>query len=90
MKIANGAEGGERESPEKFESSVHSLIDKMLEQSGSNTGKLVAYMRKEDNLRVIRDLKERGLFLIKGSARRISQELNVPLATLYKCPEEIE
>jgi predicted transcriptional regulator YheO len=80
----------QRESPESFESSVDSLIHETLEQSISKTGKPVAYMRKEDKLRVIRDLKERGLFLIKGSARRISRELNVSLATTYKYLEEIE
>lgn len=84
------AAGDERESPEKFESSVDSLIHETLEQSISKTGKPVAYMRKEDKLRVIRDLKKRGLFLIKGSARRVSRELNVSLATIYKYLEEIE
>jgi predicted transcriptional regulator YheO len=47
-------------------------------------------MRKEDKLQIIRDLKENGLFLIKGSAKRVSQELNVSLATIYKYLEEIQ
>ncbi len=79
-----------RESVEKFESSVDSLIHDTLEQSISKTGKPVAYMRKEDKLRVIQDLKECGIFLIKGAARRISRELNVSLATIYKYLEEIK
>jgi predicted transcriptional regulator YheO len=47
-------------------------------------------MRKEDKLQVIWDLKENGLFLIKGSPKKVSQELNVSLATIYKYLEEIQ
>jgi len=46
-------------------------------------------MHKADNLRIIRDLRENGLFLIKGAAKRVSKELNVSLATVYKYLEEI-
>jgi predicted transcriptional regulator YheO len=46
-------------------------------------------MEKEDKLRIISDLKERGLFLIKGAAKRVSKELNVSLPTIYKYLEEI-
>lgn len=79
----------EKESPEKFESSVDNLIDDLLEQALKKNGKPVVHMRKEDKLNIIRDLKERGLFLIKGAARKLSRELHVSLATIYKYLEEI-
>jgi predicted transcriptional regulator YheO len=47
-------------------------------------------MMKEDKLRVIKELKERGLFRIKGSNKRVSEELNVSLPTVYKYLEEVE
>jgi hypothetical protein len=37
---------------------------------------------------MIRDLKERGLFPIRGSVKRVSKELNVSLPTIYKYLEE--
>jgi predicted transcriptional regulator YheO len=82
--------GGERQFPEKFESNVDQLINELLEQSITKIGKPIVHMRKEDKLQIIRDLKENGLFLIKGSAKRVSQELNVSLATIYKYLEEIQ
>jgi predicted transcriptional regulator YheO len=65
------------------------LINELLKQSIKKIGKPIVHMRKEDKLQIIRDLKENGLFLIKGSAKRVSQELNVSLATIYKYLEEI-
>jgi len=82
--------GEERQFPEKFESNVDQLINELLEQSIKKIGKPIVHMIKEDKLQIIRDLKENGLFLIKGSAKRVSQELNVSLATIYKYLEEIQ
>lgn len=82
-------EGG-KQFPEKFESSVDNVINELLQQSMKKIGKPVVHMGKEDKLQIIRDLKERGLFLIKGSAKRVSQELNVSLPTIYKYLEEIQ
>lgn len=81
-------EGGQ-EFPEKFESSIDALIDELVEQSMKNIGKPVGTMGREDKLQVVRSLKEKGLFLIKGSAKRVAQELTVSLATIYKYLEEI-
>jgi predicted transcriptional regulator YheO len=78
----------ENESPEKFEPSVDSLINQLLRQAVEKCGKAVVHMKKEDKLEVIRALKEKELFHIKGSAKRISKELNVSLATIYKYLEE--
>jgi predicted transcriptional regulator YheO len=80
---------GNKQFPEKFESNVDQLIKELLEQSIKKIGKPIVHMRKEDKLQIIRELKENGLFLIKGSAKRVSQELNVSLATIYKYLEEI-
>jgi predicted transcriptional regulator YheO len=80
---------GELESPEKFESSIDTLINELLEQSIKKIGKPLGYMDKEDKLRIIRDLKEKGFFLIKGGAKRVSSELNVSMPTIYKYLEEI-
>jgi len=75
---------------EKFEASVKNLIDDLLEKSIKGIGKPVVNMRKEDKLNIITDLKEKGLFLIRGSAQRVSRELNVSLPTVYKYLEEIK
>ena len=81
---------GPKESPEKFESNVDTLIKEMIEQSRKRIGKAFLHMRKEDKLNMIRDLKSKGLFLIRGSAKKIAKELNVSLPTIYKYLEEIQ
>jgi predicted transcriptional regulator YheO len=80
----------ENESCEEFASSTDTLINDLLGQSIKKIGKPIFHMRKEDKLHIIPDLKEKGIFLIKGSAKRISRELNVSLATIYKYLEEIQ
>jgi predicted transcriptional regulator YheO len=75
---------------EKFEASVKNLIDDLLEKSIKRIGKPIVHLQKEDKLNILRDLKDSGLFLIKGSAQRVSRELHVSLPTVYKYLEEIK
>jgi len=86
----SGFPEAEKQVDEKFETNVNHMIDGMLGQSIKRIGKPVVHMRKEDKLNIIRNLKERGLFLIKGTAQRVSRELNVSLPTIYKYLEEIK
>lgn len=79
----------EEQITEKFEANVKNLIDDLLEKSIKRIGKPIVHMRKEDKLNILRDLKGGGLFLIKGTAQRVSKELNVSLPTIYKYLEEI-
>lgn len=72
------------EVPEKFDSDVDSLIDESFRQAMNKIGKPLAYMNKDDKLCVVRELKDKGLFLIKGAAKRVSRELKVSLPTIYK------
>jgi predicted transcriptional regulator YheO len=82
-------DGYENGYPEKFESNVDGLINDLISQALKKVGKPPAYMDKGDKLQVIRDLKEKGMFSIKGSAKRVSRELNVALPTIYKYFEEV-
>ena len=79
----------ENESPEKFVSDVDSLMGQLIEKVMNNANKPVISMSKEDKLQVMRDLKKRGFFLIKGSVKRLSGEWGVSLPTIYKYLEEI-
>jgi len=81
--------GDTGEVSEKFDSSVDSLIDESFHQAMSKIGKPLAYMNRNDKLNVVRELKEKGLFLIKGAAKRVARELKVSLPTVYKYLEEI-
>jgi predicted transcriptional regulator YheO len=80
----------EKQVDEKFETNVKNLINDLLEKSIKRIGKPIVHMRKEDKLDILRDLKGRGLFLIKGTVQRVSKELSVSLPTVYKYLEEIK
>jgi len=64
-----GRPEAEADSGEKFKSNVDHLINELLEHGIQKIGKPVVHITKEDKLEIIRDLKENGLFLIKGSAK---------------------
>jgi predicted transcriptional regulator YheO len=74
---------------EKFASNTDMLINDVLGQSIRKIGKPVSNMRKHEKLRLISEFKEKGIFLIKGAAKRVSKELGVSLPTIYKYLEEI-
>ena len=51
------------EVPEKFDLSVDALIDESFHQAMKKIGRPLAYMNKDDKLCVVRELKDKGLFL---------------------------
>ena len=74
---------------EKFAPNTDTLINDVLGQSIRKIGKPVSNMGKQEKLRLISELKEKGIFLIRGAAKRVSKELGVSLPTVYKYLEEI-
>ncbi len=86
---SEGLTSGINEKSEKFEPDVEKLINNLIEEAKKNIHKPVSHMEKEDKLNVMKDLKGKGLFLIKGSAKRVAEEMNVSLPTIYKYLEEI-
>jgi predicted transcriptional regulator YheO len=89
-KISTPENGITKESPEKFETNVDTLINEMIEQAVQRIGKPIVQMDRDNKLEIIRNLKEKGLFMIKGSAIKVSKELSVSLASIYKYLEEVK
>ncbi len=89
-RISPYQENGEMgEVTEKFDSNVDDLVGESFRQAMSMVGKPLAYINKKDKLHIVRELKDKRLFLIKGTAKRVSKELGVSLPTIYKYLEEI-
>jgi predicted transcriptional regulator YheO len=82
---------GHKEKPlqEKFAPNTDMLISDALGQSIGKIGKPVGNLGKQEKLRLISELKKKGIFLIRGAAKRVSRELGVSLPTIYKYLEEI-
>jgi predicted transcriptional regulator YheO len=76
--------------PETFESNVSKLIEGLMDQTIAAIGRPIPHMSREDKVQAIHELKQRGVFKMRGSARRVSRKLNVSLATVYKYLQELD
>lgn len=64
-------------------SNVEDLLDKLVEDSVVYVGKPVALMNKEDKVKAIKFLDDKGAFLIMKSGDKISQFFDISKYTLY-------
>jgi len=64
---------------------LRSNIQEVIEQGGIP----VSMMKKEDKLRVVKSLDERGIFLIKGAVENVAKFLDVSRYTIYNYLDEI-
>lgn len=77
------------EGEESFEDSINDVLKKMLEKAKEKIGKPVPFMNKDDKLALIKNLDEKGCFLIKGSIEIVADDLKVSRYTVYNYIKEI-
>ena len=75
--------------PEAISGNVSDLLDELLEQSVRMIGKPTAMMSKDEKVRAIRFLDERGAFLITKSGPKVCQYFGISTYTLYSYLDEI-
>lgn len=73
---------------ETFEKNVHEVLEKYIQEAQKAVGKEVVFMDREDKLKFLRHLEQRGAFLIRYSADRIAAFLDISRYTLYSYLEE--
>lgn len=76
------------ENIETFAVGINEIFEKIIHKAIEEVGKPVSLMQKEDKLKVVSIIKERGGFLIKGSIDQLANELNVSRYTIYNYLEE--
>jgi predicted transcriptional regulator YheO len=77
------------ETAEYFASDVNDLLDFLIQESIKLVGKPVTYMTKEDKLKALDYLDEKGAFLITKSGNKICQFFDISKYTLYNYLDEI-
>ena len=75
--------------PEAISGNVSELLDELLNQSVKLIGKPTALMSKDEKIRAIRFLDERGAFLITKSGPKVCQYFGISTYTLYSYLDEI-
>jgi len=63
--------------------SVNDLLDRLLEESAAHVGKPVAMMNKDDKVKALRYLEQKGAFLVKKSGDKIAKFYDISKYTLY-------
>lgn len=61
-------------------------MQKVLEKQGGDLTKL----SKEERINLIRELEEKGIFLVKGTVEKIAERLNMSKYTIYNYIEEVK
>lgn len=64
-------------------SNVNDLLDRLIEESYDYVNKPVALMSKEDKIKAIHFLDEKGAFLIKKAGDKVSKFYDISKYTLY-------
>ena len=69
--------------PEFFANDMSQLLDYLIAEAGKQVGKPVEQMHREDKIKFVRYLDQKGAFLITKAAERIYEYLGVSRFTLY-------
>lgn len=73
---------------ESFVSNVNDLLDTLIQEAQVTIGKPPAAMTKEDKIKIIQLLDQKGAFLIKKSGEKVCSYLSISKFTLYSYLEE--
>ena len=76
--------------PEEIPQNVTDLLDELIDLSVKQIGKPVALMTKDDKVKAIKFLKDRGAFLITKSGDKISKHFGISKYTLYSYIDSAE
>jgi len=74
---------------EYFANDVNEVVRHILEEVVALAAKPVALMDKQDKLEIVRQLEQRGVFLVRGSVDQVAQMLGVSRFTVYNYIDEI-
>lgn len=88
--ISRVAFAGDETSPaEVAQTEVSEIIAQIIQEAIERVGKPPRFMEREDRLRAVRLMHERGLFLVRGGVERAADVLAISRFTLYGYLKEI-
>lgn len=74
---------------EEFPDNVSTLVRSLLEEAEERLEKPPAELTREERLRLVSSLEEKGLFLVKGTVEEVARLINTSKHTVYRYLEEI-
>jgi predicted transcriptional regulator YheO len=79
----------DQEVKEVFVNDVNELLDFLLQECQQEIGKPVSHMTKEDKMKAIQFLDQRGAFLVKKAGDRVCQFFDISKFMMYQILDEI-
>lgn len=80
----------EQKEEETFVKDIDEILDSIIDKAIKEVGKPISLMQKEDNLRVVEIIDEKGGFMIKGAIDLLAQKLNLSRYTVYNYIDELK
>ena len=74
---------------ERFPRDVQTVLETALSEAIESVGVPVVALRKQDRLKIVEILSNKGIFSIRSSLLYVARRLNVSRATIYNYLEEI-
>jgi predicted transcriptional regulator YheO len=74
---------------ETYGSNINDILYNVVERVIAEFGKPIAYLNKEEKVQIVKQLDEKGMFLIKGAVDYIAEILCVSRYTIYNYLDEI-
>jgi predicted transcriptional regulator YheO len=71
-----------------FPDSVADMVSKIVDETFKNNPKMIGLMDKEERLSLIRELEQKGVFLMKGAVEEVSARLGLSRFSIYKYLKE--
>lgn len=78
------------EKGETFVKDIDEILENIIDEAIEEINKPFSLMQKEDNLKVVEIVEEKGGFLIKGAINLLAQKLNVSRYTIYNYLDELK
>jgi len=78
------------EKEEIFAENLDDLLERVFIKAQQKIGKPIEKMQKDDKLEIVRYLRKKGIFLVKGNIEKIAKRLSVSRYTVYNYLSEIK
>lgn len=75
---------------ENFAKNIDEILINLIDNAKKQVDKPITYMTKDDKLKIIKFLDDRGAFTITKSVETVAEELNVSKFTVYNYLKEIK
>ena len=75
---------------ELFANDIDDLLNILFKKAKDEVGKPLGKLKKEDKVKIVKYLKKRGVFLVKGNIDKIAKKLNISRYTVYNYLSEIK